>query len=114
MSGHGVDVAIVNLEDEGPAVSPRLMAPKLPIINVLTAATSAQNRAGSPMKAEGADHRIEFFDPKTRPVALFWDADALLTAPQSMMRASAAAIFWRAVMNMGYARATQGRSIKVR
>ena len=30
-----------------PPVSPRLMAPKLPIVNVLTAATTAQNRAGS-------------------------------------------------------------------
>jgi len=93
-------------EDGGPAISPKLSAPKLPIINVLTAATTAQNHGGSPMIADGVDHRIEFFDPKTRPVALFWDADALLTAPASMMRASAAAIFWRATMNMGYARAT--------
>ena len=67
--------------DGGPAISPKLMAPKLPIINVLTAGTSAQNRAGSPAKAEGLDHRLEFFDPKTRPVALFWDEDALSTAP---------------------------------
>ncbi len=88
------------------AISPKLMAPKLPIINVLTAATSAQNRGGSPMKADGYDHRLEYFDPKTRPVALFWDSDALLTAPVSMMRSSAAAIYWRTVMNMGYVRAT--------
>ena len=93
-------------EDGGPAISPKLLAAKLPIINVLTAATTAQNHGGSPMKAEGVDHRIEFFDPKTRPVALFWDAEALLTAPASMMRASAAAIFWRATMNMGFTRAT--------
>jgi alcohol dehydrogenase class IV len=33
-----------------PAISPKLMAPKLPIINILTAGSSAQNRAGSPMK----------------------------------------------------------------
>jgi hypothetical protein len=26
---------------------------------------------------------MEFFDPKTRPVALFWDSDALMTAPLS-------------------------------
>ncbi len=90
-------------EDGRAAISPKLMAPKLPIINVLTAATSAQNRGGSPMKADGHDHRLEYFDPKTRPVALFWDSDALLTAPASMMRSTAAAIYWRAVMNMGYA-----------
>lgn len=93
-------------EDGRAAISPRLMAPKLPIIKVLTAATGAQNRGGSPMKAEGVDHRIEFFDPKTRPVALFWDSDALLTTPEPMMRATGAAIFWRAAMNMGYTRAT--------
>ncbi len=52
------------------AVSPKLLAPKLPIINVLTAATSAQNRAGSAVKNPELDHRMEFFDPKTRPVAV--------------------------------------------
>jgi len=104
--GEVTDLCTQYPEDGHVAISPRLNAPKLPIINVLTAATSAQNRGGSPMKAEGVDHRIEFFDPKTRPVALFWDADALLTAPASMMQSTGAAIFWRALMNMGYTRAT--------
>ena len=89
-----------------PAISPRLMAPKLPIINVLTAGSSAQNRAGSPMKKAGREGRMEFFDPKTRPVALFWDQDALLTAPVSMVCASGGAIYWRSIMNMGYTQAT--------
>lgn len=92
-------------DDGGPAVSPRLMAPKLPIINVLTAATTAQNRGGSPAKVPGFGRRMEFFDPKTRPVAIFWDADALATAPAEMMRASAGAIYWRAAMNLGCAQA---------
>jgi alcohol dehydrogenase class IV len=89
-----------------PAISPKLMAPKLPIINILTAGSSAQNRAGSPMKKQGREGRMEFFDPKTRPVALFWDDEALLTAPVSMVLASGGAIYWRAIMNMGYTRAT--------
>ena len=88
-----------------PAISPKLMAPKLPIINIVTVGSSAQNRAGSPVKAD-AGRRMEFFDPKTRPVALFWDNDALLTAPVSMVCASGGAIYWRAIMNMGYTRAT--------
>lgn len=88
-------------EDGSAAISPRLMAPKVPIINVLTAGTTAQNRAGSPAKVEGLDHRLEFFDPKTRPVALFWDEEALATAPASMIRASTGAVFWRAIVNMG-------------
>ena len=101
-----IEKLITQYPEDGPAISPRLMAPKLPIINVLTVGTSAQNRAGSPAKADGLDHRMEFFDPKTRPVALFWDQDALLTAPVSMVCASGAAIFWRAIMNMGYTEAT--------
>src|ERR1044071_2613171 len=79
------------------------MATKVPIINVLTAATSAQNRAGSAVKCENLDHRMEFFDPKTRPVAVFWDSDALLTAPASLARNTGAAVFWRTAMNMGAA-----------
>jgi alcohol dehydrogenase class IV len=101
-----VEKLMTQYPEHGPAISPKLMAQKLPIINVLTVGTSAQNRAGSPVKAEGLGHRMEFFDPKTRPVALFWDQDALLTAPVSMVCASGAAIYWRAIMNMGYVKST--------
>ena len=50
--------------------------------------------------------RIEFFDPKTRPMALFWDPEALATMPVSQLRTSAAALFWRVALDMGYVRAT--------
>jgi len=76
-----------------PAYSPRLMAPKPPIINVLTTPTNAMNRAGSGLKNDDLDHRMEFFDPKTRPVALFWDAEALLTAPPELIRSTATTAF---------------------
>ncbi|HET9664833.1 MAG TPA: iron-containing alcohol dehydrogenase, partial [Burkholderiales bacterium] len=99
-----VEELITRYPEQGPAISPRLMEPKLPIINVLTAATSAQNRAGSAVKSESLEHRMEFFDPKTRPVALFWDADALLTAPATLARDTGAAVLWRAVVNLGAAR----------
>jgi alcohol dehydrogenase class IV len=92
-------------DDGHAAISPKLLAPKLPIINVVTAATGAANRAGSPAKAAGLDHRMEYFDPKTRPVAMFWDSDALMTAPMSMMGGTAAYVFWRAAMNMGQLKA---------
>jgi alcohol dehydrogenase class IV len=98
---------ITQYPDNAPAISPRLMAPKAPIINILTAATSAQNRAGSAVKdPANLEHRMEFFDPKTRPVAVFWDADALLTAPASLARATGAAVLWRSIMNLGAARMT--------
>ena len=98
-----VEELITQYPDNAPAISPKLLAPKIPIVNVLTAGTTAQNRAGSALKGEGLDHRMEFFDPKTRPVAVFWDADALLTAPPSLAAATGAAIFWRAAMNIGAA-----------
>jgi len=92
---------ITQYPEQGPAVSPKLLAPKLPIINVLTAGTSAQNRAGSAVKSAAHDHRMEFFDPKTRPVAVFWDADALLTAPPRLALVTGVSVFWRAIMNLG-------------
>ncbi len=96
-----VEELITQYPDHGPAISPKLLAPKLPIINVLTAGTSAQNRAGSAVKGDKLDHRMEFFDPKTRPAAVFWDSEALLTAPPSLARTTGASILWRAAMNMG-------------
>lgn len=96
-----VEELITQYPEHGPAISPKLLEPKLPIINVLTAATSAQNRAGSAVKDGRLDHRMEFFDPKTRPAAIFWDADALLTAPPGLALSTGVAVFWRAAMNLG-------------
>lgn len=96
-----VEQLITQYPDNAPAVSPRLLAPKVPIVNVLTAATSAQNRAGSAVKNPALDHRMEFFDPKTRPVAVFWDAEALLTAPPRLALTTGVSVLWRAVMNIG-------------
>jgi alcohol dehydrogenase class IV len=76
-----------------PAYSPRLLAPKPPIVNVLTTPTTAMNRAGTGLKNDDLDHRMEYFDPKTRPVALFWDAEALLTAPTDLLRSTGTTTF---------------------
>ncbi len=85
-----------------PAYSPRLMAPKPPIINIVTTPTTAMNRAGSGLKNEALDHRMEFYDPKTRPVALFWDAEALLTAPPELVRSTATTTFSGTLRNLGH------------
>ncbi|MBT5107151.1 MAG: iron-containing alcohol dehydrogenase [Rhodospirillaceae bacterium] len=84
-----------------PAYSPRLMAPKPPIINVPTTPTTAMNRAGSGLKNENLDHRMEYYDPKTRPVALFWDADALLTAPVELIRSTTSTMFSSTLRALG-------------
>ncbi len=96
-----VDELITQYPEDRPAISPKLNAPKVPIINVLTAGTSAQNRGGSAVKDPNRPYRMEFFDPKTRPVALFWDADALLTAPVSLARTTAMSSYWRSLTNLG-------------
>ncbi|MGQ3001697.1 MAG: iron-containing alcohol dehydrogenase [Hydrogenophaga sp.] len=94
------DMATVHRDDE-PPVSQRLPAPKVPIFNVLTSPTSAQNRGGSAVRYHGSAHHLEFFDPKTRPRAVFWDADALATAPLSLARSTSFEIYWWALMCMG-------------
>ncbi|MGH9719141.1 MAG: iron-containing alcohol dehydrogenase family protein [Bryobacteraceae bacterium] len=96
-----IEQLVTQYPGDGPAVSPRLLERKLPIINVLTAPTTAQNRAGSRMKDDATARGMEFFDPKTRPVAIFWDTDALLTAPPQLIRTGAATIWCRAVMDLG-------------
>jgi alcohol dehydrogenase class IV len=98
-----VEALVTQYPEHGPAVSPKLMEPKLPIINVLTAPTTAQNRAGSRMKDDATARGMEFFDPKTRPAAIFWDTDALLTAPPQLIRTGAGTIYCRAAMNLGAA-----------
>lgn len=93
---------VTQYPEHGPAISPKLLARKLPVINVLTLPTAAQNRGGSAIRNDALDHRMEVFDPKTRPVAIFWDRDALLTAPAALTRAAACTVYWRIVMNLGW------------
>lgn len=75
------------------AYSPRLMAPKPPIINIPTTPTSAMNRGGSGLKNPDLDHRMEYFDPKTRPQAIILDDGALLSAPADLIRSTSTTVF---------------------
>ncbi len=99
-----VDELITQYPENAPAISPKLLEPKVPIINVLTSATSAQNRAGSAVKDPNRPNRMEFFDPKTRPVAVFWDAEALMSAPMSLVKTTTISAVWRTTMNLGATR----------
>jgi alcohol dehydrogenase class IV len=76
-----------------PAYSPRLLAPKPPIINIPTTPNSAMNRAGTGLKHTDLDHRMEYFDPKTRPQSIFLDDQALLSAPPELIRSTATTVF---------------------
>ena len=85
------------------AVSPRLSAPKPPIINVVTTPNTAMNRAGSGLKNDDLDHRMEYFDPKTRPATIIWDDDLIMATPPEVFRSTATTIFSGAVMGLGSA-----------
>lgn len=95
-----LEMATVHREN-APAQSRRLESPKMPIFNVLTSPTSAQNRGGSAVRYTGEAHHLEFFDPKTRPRVVFWDSDALATAPLSLARSTSFEIYWWGLMCMG-------------
>ncbi|WP_395707923.1 iron-containing alcohol dehydrogenase [Reyranella sp.] len=84
-----------------PAYSPRLMAAKPPIINVPTTPNSAMNRAGTALKNPDLDHRMEYFDPKTRPHSIFLDEQALLATPPHLIRSTAATVFAGSVAAKG-------------
>ncbi len=76
-----------------PPVSPRLMKPKVPNVLVLTTPTTAATRAGTAVIDPETGHRLELFDPKTRPSALIWDTSALLTALPSLCVSAAASCY---------------------
>ncbi|MBM3342869.1 MAG: iron-containing alcohol dehydrogenase [Betaproteobacteria bacterium] len=73
-----------------PPLSPKLMAPKIPNILVLTTPSTAMTRAGTAVKDIESRHRLELFDPKTRPFAMIWDEDALLSAPAELFVSTSA------------------------
>jgi alcohol dehydrogenase class IV len=94
MAEPGDPFQIMTQYPEGkPAYSPRLLAPKPPIVNVPTTPNSAMNRAGTGLKNPDLDHRMEYFDPKTRPHSIFLDEQALLTAPPDLIRSTATTVF---------------------
>jgi alcohol dehydrogenase class IV len=94
LSEPGDPFEIMTQYPEGrPAFSPRLMAPKPPIVNIPTTPTSAMNRAGTGLKNDDLDHRMEYFDPKTRPQAIFLDHEALMATPRDVLRSTATTVF---------------------
>jgi alcohol dehydrogenase class IV len=101
MAEQGDPFQIMTQYPEGkPAYSPRLLAPKAPIINIPTTPTSAMHRSGAGLKNPDLDHRMEYFDPKTRPQAIFLDEEALLSAPPELMRSTATTVFASNVVAM--------------
>ena len=72
---------------------------------MLTTATTAVTRAGTALIDPESGHRLELFDPKTRPVAVVWDDQALLTASPWLCLNATASCF------TGVASALQGADL---
>lgn len=83
--------------ERGAPRSPRLDAPKIPIINVPLTPTTAMDRAGVGLKNPDLKHRMEYFDPKVRPSAIFWDAEALRATPHGIFLETAFSVLVRAL-----------------
>ncbi len=77
------DLSTKHIDGKG-LTSPRLIQPKLPNILILTTPTTAADRAGVAVRDNKRPFRLELYDPKVRPQAIFLDEDALLTAPASL------------------------------
>lgn len=80
-----------------PPQSPRLLQPKLPNLLVLTTPTTAANWGGGAIREPLQRKRLELFDPKTRPAAVFLDPEALLTAPDALYLNAAVTTYCAAV-----------------
>ena len=97
----GDPFALMTQYPEGRAAySPRLNALKLPIVNIPTTPTSAMNRAGTGLANPDLDHRMEYFDPKTRPQAILLDEGTLAATPDAVMRSTATTVFASALAAM--------------
>ncbi|MQG86036.1 MAG: iron-containing alcohol dehydrogenase [SAR202 cluster bacterium] len=73
-------------------ISPRLDEEKLPTISVITTPTTATNRSGTALKDPETRTRLELFDPKTRPIAVIWDKEALETASPELTKSASASL----------------------
>ena len=89
--GSAFDLCTKYPEGQRP-VSPRLDAPKLPTISVITTPTTATNRSGTALKDPETRTRLELFDPKTRPISVIWDKKALETASNDLTRSASASL----------------------
>lgn len=69
---------------EGRLVSPRLLAPKMPVFAVPTTPTTATPKAGSAVHDERTGDRLAMFDPKTRVRCIVVEPSMLQTAPADL------------------------------
>jgi alcohol dehydrogenase class IV len=74
---------------DGRLVSPKLLAPKLPIWIVPSTPTTAYAKAGAAVRDPASGDRLALYDPKTRAQGVIFDPEVALTAPAQLARAAA-------------------------
>jgi len=89
---------------DGGVASPRLMAPKLPIIAVPTTPTTAVCKAGTAVTSPGHHGRLAMFDPKTRSRSIILDPEYLASSPSGLVRDAALNAFVMAVEGLATGR----------
>jgi len=75
----------------------RANKPKIPNIIVNSTPTGGTDRGGAAVYDTVAPHRKELYDPKTRPLAVIIDPEALLTAPLGLYLDTALTTFGGAI-----------------
>lgn len=73
---------------DGRLISPKLLAPKLPIWVVATTPTTAYAKAGSAVHDPDGGDRLALFDPKTRARGLFLDPRFAASAPDALVESA--------------------------
>lgn len=83
--GRGLDKICTRRLADGSYHSPRLTAPKLPLLIAPTTPNSAYVKAGAGVFDPDAGERKAIFDPQTRARAIFLDPDLLQSAPRDLV-----------------------------
>ncbi len=84
-----LDQLCTRKDTRGKMVTPRLDAPKMPIFALPTTPSTAVVKPGTAIFDETSQARLAMFDPKTRPRAIFLDAELLGTAPDALTQTAA-------------------------
>lgn len=88
-----------HIPGEAPRVT-RNLAPKLPNILVLTTPTTGADRGGAAVLDDSHPRRKELYDPKTRPMTIFLDGGALLTAPLPLYLETSVLVFLGSISSL--------------
>ena len=83
--GNDLEGLSTSQDAQGRLRSPKLLAPKLPQLIVLTTPTTAAVKAGTAVFDPASGRRFALFDPKTRVQSLFIHPELIKSAPRELV-----------------------------